>query len=111
MPAMKMEAFYGTVLAPRLAQLFRDALREVLGVQAPVILLGSVKLVAATPATPGAPPRMVTHNLRNNIVVRGNKVYINMPYGAYLEADGHKFINRAIRLVREWSRAKRISIR
>lgn len=111
MPALTLSAFYSKTVAPRLAQLFREALREVLGVQAPVRLLPSGVLVATTPAIPGAAPRMVTHRLHDNIVVRGNKVYINMPYGRYLEDDSHKFIERAKKLMRSMSRSSHAIIR
>jgi hypothetical protein len=114
MAAMTMDAFYGKVLAPRLAQLYRDALREILGVQAPTKLVGG-KLVAATPAIPGAPPRRVTGQLWGNIVVRQNRVYVNMPYAWYLEKGKgrrrHPFVQRAIELVKKWSRSKRVIIR
>lgn len=109
--AQKISAFYGKVVAPRLAQLFRDCLREVLGVQAPVIRLPSGAVVAATPADPGAAPRKVTGRLWGNIVVRGNKVYINMPYGAYLEADHHKFIERAKKLMQQKTRSSNARIK
>ena len=92
MATLRFEAFYSQAIAPRLAKLFRDSIREVIGVQAPVRLLPSGHIVATTPATPGAPPRKVSGRLWTSVQARGNKVYVLAPYGEFLEKDNHRFI-------------------
>ena len=51
----------------------------------------------ATPATPGAPPRMVTKRLKESVQVRmGNRVYVLAPYAAKLQyGTTHKYVERA----------------
>lgn len=101
---MRMDAFYDRVVAPRLAKLYAAALREVCGVQAPITIIGG-RVVAATRATPGAPPRRVSGRLYRSIRVVGNRVYVHAPYAQHLERDGHKFVERAKRLMRTWTKS------
>jgi len=71
------------------------------GIQAPIRITASGRIVAATPAIPGAPPRMVTKRLRNSIQVRnGNRIYVLVPYSVYLEHSKkhpHPFVQESIR--------------
>lgn len=81
--------------------------RRVLSVKAPIRRTASGKLVAATPAIPFAPPRMVTGALRNSVKVipttHGARLVIWKPYGLYLEMSKryhgwpHKFLAVALR--------------
>lgn len=110
---LKFEAFYAKVVAPRLAQMYAECLREVLGVQAPTRVTASGNIVAATRATPGAPPRMVTKRLKESVQVRnGNKIYILAPYAAWLEhRTSHKYVARAKKLLLARSKSSRATIR
>ena len=110
MATLKLEAFYGKMAAPRLAKLLRDSIREVIGIQAPVALVGG-RFVALTPAVPGAPPRRVSGRLWISVQARGSRVYVLAPYGEYLERDNHKFLQRAKDLLKQKSRSSNVVVK
>lgn len=97
MPGMSLEAFMKKRVSLVFAVRVAEAMKEVCGIQAPVIIVGGKK-VAATRATPGAPPRRVTSRLWNSIRVYENKIQIHAPYARFLEAKNHKFVQRSVKL-------------
>lgn len=88
-----------------MAEALAKEMKIVVGVQAPTRRTRSGRIVAATPATPFAPPRRVTGKLQASIkVVRvknGAKVVVYQPYGLPLETSTrwwgwpHIFVARA----------------
>lgn len=82
----------------------RDRFIEVLGVQAPLRRTRSGRVVAATPATPGAAPRRVTGWLQSRVERRWvNETTVNVgvwdvPYAWILEWKDHPFFQRTIEL-------------
>lgn len=92
------------------AEQFAAEVDDLLSVQAPITLampgtFGSSRAVrAATPATPGAPPRMVTGTLRRSMRTRKAGRFEwqvgnfggGAPYGSRLELEmGHRFLGAA----------------
>lgn len=63
--------------------------RRLLSVQAPVRLTTGGRLVATTPATPGAPPRKVSGKLYKSVkeqeTKHGAQLIVYAPYAWYLE--------------------------
>lgn len=89
------------------ATIFLSArVRELISVPAPRKLMkpkGGVPYYrATTPATPGAPPRKLSGQLRRSIAweMRQNetigRVGTNMVYGRALEAQGHRYLTLAV---------------
>lgn len=71
------------------AEELRRELDKILSVRAPTRITKSGRVVAATPATPYAPPREVTGALRRSVkIVRtehGARLVVWKPYGFFLE--------------------------
>lgn len=105
------QAFYDKVVAPRLANMVAQEMRIVCGVQAPTKVTKSGRIVAATPATPGAPPRRVTGRFIRSIRVVRNRIYVGAPYAARLEAQGHEFVQLSIKRALKRSRSSRAVIK
>lgn len=110
--ARALLAFYTRVVAPRLAKMVAQEMRQLLNVQAPTRMSGG-RLVATTRATPGDPPRRVTGALYKSVRARGPVVYINKRYGWILDKTGHPFIKESIRraCMRSRSKGARVSER
>lgn len=76
----------GITLGKKFAKEVENVLSRV---QAPLRVTRSGKIVAATPAKPFAPPRMVTKALRNSVTVTetktGCRVRVGKKYGMPLE--------------------------
>lgn len=81
-------------------------IKEILSVPAPRVLVkpkfGAPYYRATTPATPGAPPRKLSGQLRRSIAweMRQNdtvgRVGTNMIYGRRLEVQGHRYLTLAV---------------
>jgi hypothetical protein len=90
------------------ARLFANLVRQTLSIPAPPARYKTSRVGrrgriiqprrAATPATPGAPPRRVTGRLRGSIAVEFNpvtnsaRVGTNVVYGRRLELGDHKYL-------------------
>lgn len=106
---MRLEEFflkYRRGAGVGVANEFAAEIRRILSVQAPVRTTRSGRIVAATRATPYAPPRMVTGALRRSVAVvptaHGARVVVWKPYGVPLEKGTsvagfpHKFVAVAL---------------
>lgn len=89
---MRVHEFFRKVARQKckmLADQLAREMRKVVGVQAPTRITRSGRMVAATRATPFAPPRKVTGRLQKSIHVietkRGASVQVCAPYAQYLE--------------------------
>lgn len=83
-------------------------IKEILSVPAPRVLVkpkfGAPYYRATTPATPGAPPRKLSGQLRRSIAWETRqadtvgRVGTNMVYARRLEAQGHRFLTLAVEM-------------
>lgn len=83
-------------------------IKEILSVPAPRVLVkpkfGAPYYRATTPATPGAPPRKLSGQLRRSIAWEMRqadtvgRVGTNMVYARRLEAQGHRFLTLAVEM-------------
>lgn len=103
---MKWQAFVqklGKDVAKRKCNDFRDAIKEVISVQAPRQRTPSWPYWRAkTLATPGAPPRRVSGELKKSVkvkrTIRGYSL-VMYRYGLWLEEQNHPFIDLALKKI------------